>query len=30
MAYIEREVPAVMDRYLEQRAGRTGRKDQAE
>jgi DNA-binding transcriptional regulator GbsR (MarR family) len=27
MAYIETEVPAVMDRYLLGRAGRTGRKD---
>jgi DNA-binding transcriptional regulator GbsR (MarR family) len=27
MAYIETEVPAVMDRYLQGRAGRTGRKD---
>jgi len=30
MAYIEREVPAVMDRYLQQRAGTTGRKDVTE
>jgi DNA-binding transcriptional regulator GbsR (MarR family) len=30
MAYIEREVPAVMDRYLQQRAGSTGRKDATE
>jgi DNA-binding transcriptional regulator GbsR (MarR family) len=27
MAYIETEVPGVMDRYLQGRAGRTGRKD---
>lgn len=30
MFYIETEVPAVMDRYLQQRAGRTGRKDATE
>jgi DNA-binding transcriptional regulator GbsR (MarR family) len=30
MFYIETEVPAVMDRYLEQRAGRAGRKDGTE
>ncbi len=27
MAFIETEVPAVFDRYLSERAGRTGRKD---
>lgn len=27
IAYIETEVPAVMDRYLRERAGRPGRKD---
>jgi len=30
MFYIEQEVPVVMDRYLQQRAGTTGRKDATE